>query len=285
VVYVLHRVRGTLRPRALALAFLCALVLVIGACSSIGLKRELISRDADNTLVEKVTGFSAPDKAPVSRQIAPEDVTSSLKRILVRYHGVVSFSKSDPVPLLTNEQADAFAAILSRELPSLAGNQRIRFSFKDARKRNLNELDVYVDGAYLVYYFNMLVGNPKLAMNVGDPPFSEATIWELPGQDISQAVPAAVILKDPIPNTREARAADLAGALAQIEEQRTAGAIPAEEATRLKALAEQHPQVRAATWRTYWEKRTTLRKAKDQGLFDESGYKAQLAKIEAELAP
>jgi hypothetical protein len=196
---------------------------------------------------------------------------------------VISFSKTDPMPLLTDDQAGVFASVLATELPTLSPNQRIRFSFPDARKRNLNQLDVYLDGAYIVFYFNVLVGNPRLAMNAGDPPFSEADIFELPGQKVDYALPSAVILRDPITGTREASEADVAGALALIQQHRASGLVTDEEAARLRAFVAQHPQVRDQAWRLYWEKRATLKKAREQGIIDEAAYNTQLAKIEGEL--
>jgi len=275
---------GRFSPFLFATLFIVALI-ADASCSNLGLKRDLILRQPDGSVIEKVTGFSAPETPPMRSNFSADDIAKSLRRIVVKYHGLISFSLSDPVPLLTTEQSKAYASVLAAELPTLAPNQRIRFSFKDARKHNLNEMDVYAEGAYVVFYFNVLVGNPALALNAGDPPFSEADISQLPGQKVSYALPAAIILKDPVSGSSEAAAADTAGARALIEENRANGMISAEEAERLRGVVEKHPQVRAEAWRDYWEKRATLKKAREQGLLDDGAYNTRLAKIEQDLAP
>lgn len=264
-------------PLALGLAFFAA------SCSSMSFQYTKIGELSDGTVVQKVTGFPAPSKPPSVGTLSEEDLKASLRRIVVRYHGLISFSKSEPMQLLTVDQVGSFAKVMASEFPTLASNQRIRFSFKDIRKpRDKTEMDVYVDGADIVYYFNMLVANPVYSLNAGDPPFSEAELFEQPGQRTSQALPAAVILLD-IANPADAARAALPGILAHIEEQRMLGTVTAEEAAHLKAFAREHPEADASGWRTYWDKRVTLRKAREQSLMDEAAYQTQLKKLEQDL--
>ncbi len=261
-----------------------ALLLTAVGCASVSLQKEVLTQQPEGLLVERVTGFSAPDKPPVAAELSAENLDGSLRRILVQYHGTVSFLRSDPVPLLTQDQAKAFSEILAKELPGLASNQRIRFSFKDFRKKNLNVMNVYRDGPYLVYDFELLVASPKYAMNANDPPFSEVTVAELPGQDVHSAYPKAVY-KDPVHGTAEAKSAEMADKLALLAANRSDGSVTEEEAEHLRTLIKDHPETRVEAWRQYWDKRATLRKARAQGLMDDGAYKTQAARLEQELTP
>lgn len=275
--------RGRFVP-ATALAVLMALPLLGVGCAGWVPKRELISTQPGGTRVERITGFPAPRQAPQVLPLRAPDLERSLLRITVRYHGVISFSKDAPQPLLTPDQAAAFAALLAEHLPTLAPNQRLRFSFRDARKGNLNEMDVYPDGPWVVYHFNVLVGNPKLAMNPGDPPFSEADLEELPGQKTWHAGSEWVV-RDAVTGSQESLAANVAGALALIDRNHKDGLLNGEEAERLRAIAHARPEIQVETWRLFLEKRATLKRAREQGLMSETAYQTQMEKIGRELAP
>jgi hypothetical protein len=273
-----------LSASAALLALLLGLPLLGAGCAGLVPKRELISSQPGGTRIERITGFSAPGQMPQALPLKAPDLERSLLRITVRYHGVISFSKGPPQSLLTPDQAKAFAAILAEHLPTLALNQRLRFSFRDAGKGNLNEMDVYRDGPWVVYHFTVLVGNPKLALNPGDPPFSEADIQELPGQRVWYAHPEAVV-KDVIAGSQESLAANVASAQALIDRDRADGLLSGDEAARLREMAREQPDIQVETWRRFLEKRATLKKAREQGLMEDAAYRAQMEKIERELAP
>lgn len=275
--------RGRTAPAAV-LALLMVFPLLGAGCAGWVLKREIISTQPDGTRVERITGFPAPRQAPQVLPLQVPDLERSLLRITVRYHGVISFSKGDPQPLLTPDQARAFAAILADHLPTLAPNQRLRFSFRDARKGNLNEMDVYRDGSWIVYHFNVLVGNPKLAMNPDDPPFSEADLEELPGQKTWHAGSEWVV-RDAVTGSQESLAANVAGALALIDRNHKDGLLSAEEAEQLRTMTRSRPEIQVETWRLFLEKQATLKRAREQGLMNETAYQTQMEKIRRELAP
>ena len=272
------------RTRTIVSLAMVAWLLTTAGCAGLSPQREVLMQQPDGLLVERVTGLRAPDAPPVSAELTAANLEESLRRIMVEYHMTTSFVRTDPMPLLTQRQTETFAAILARELPAMRPNQRIRFSFKDARKGNPNEMDVYRDGPYLVYDFALFVANPKLAMNPNEPPFSEASVVELPSQKVWAAYPRA-IYRDPVAGTAEAKAVQRADKLALVAAAHAEGVIGPEEADRLRQLVEQHPEIQLGTWRRYWDKRGTLSKAHDLGLVDDPAYRAQRERLERELVP
>lgn len=263
---------------------LAAWLLTTAGCASFSLQREMLVQQPDGLLVERVTGAFTPGAPPPPGDLPVEVILDSLRRITVRYHRVISLLTTDPEPLLSESQAQGFSEILQRELPRLSPQQRVRFHFRDIKKNNLNEMDVYRDGNYLVYDFANLVANPDLATDVGGIPRTDATAYELPGQIVRSSFPKA-IFKDSVVGDQNPKQLRANQVLTMIGAARAQGTLAEEEVARLRTLIEQRPEITLESLRAYLDKRGTLNKAHAQGLMDDLAYRTQLERLERELVP
>jgi hypothetical protein len=269
------------RRRALLAA---ALAFLAGAAGCTFPKREVILQQPDGTTVWRVSGLAPRPAAPPLAALSSAELEGSLRRITVRYHRVVSFVKTDPMPLLTVEQAREFAPLLAKELPRLAPRERMRVQFRDARTGNQNVMEVYPQPPFLVYEFEWLVVNPEGVIGPGGDRQPGADIEVLPGQMTSLRF-SVVTLKDPVSGAALDAAQAAKAKTDLILAARSEQIMDDSEGERLVKLAETQPRVSLEAWRLYLDKRRTLSKARAQGLMDEAAYSAQLTRLERELAP
>jgi len=269
-----HRLRLG-RPVVLA-----ALTLALAACA---ITRQEPLLDGPGLQVRRVTGDRpatvAPD--PRTRDLTRLEVEASLRRIVVDYHGAVSFISAGVRPLLSESQVKSFGQVLHRELSTLQPNQRVRFRFRDAKQNFAVEMDVYPDGANLVYAFLKLVEFPGYTPAPGEMIVPGADLVPQPGQEATRRAP--LLLKDPVVAEEAAQARGRADRLALVDVARADGVIDAAEQERLRALVDGQPRIPLDAWRAYWDQRRTLKKALEQQIVDEAAYRVQLERIQGEL--
>jgi len=269
-------IRGLLRAAGIA-----ALLLAAG-CATVS--REPLHQTPGGATIWRVSGLRPRPAASAPVHLTAADLEASLRRIIVRRHGMFSFLKQAPAPLLTPEQARDFAAALLPELPKLSPAQRLRVRFKDANASATSVMDVFPEPPHLVYEFEWLMVNAEALPIPGSEIRNGADIAPQPGQTVSQKF-SLVTLKDPaiVPVLDEATA--LKAKVDMIQAAKAEQAFDAAEAERLAKLAQGSPKATLEAWRVYLEKRRTLAKARAQGLLDDAALAAQLAKLEAEFNP
>jgi len=235
--------------------------------------------------VQRVTSVKAAQTPPDPRTagLKQSDLESSLRRIVVQYRGVTRWNLSEARPLLSERQIAEFAALLAAELPRLREDQRLRFRFDDREKgRGFPvDMDVYRDGGYLVYRFDALATDRAETQMPGDVPRFNAVLVAQPGQDIANTVTLAWV-KDPVLASIGEGAAAWQGKHALLEAAGKDDLVDKREMERLESLIQgATPSLDA--WKTYWEKRRTLKKAFDQNLIDRAAYQAQIDRLTGEL--
>ena len=267
--------------RRCGVAALCAVLALLGAC---GLNQVEPIAAPPGTRAEKITGFRTAEAPPDPRvgTLAVADLEASLRRVVVRYTRFTVFFQTDPMPLLSEQQISAYAQILADELPRLTGKQKLRFTFADRRLGRTFEveMDVYREGIYLVYRFGALAQDRGMGMGDTYSPFM-ARLDPQPGQEVVSRDDAAWV-KDPLlADVREAATA--AGEKRALLDAALKEAVAEKgETQRLEALLAR-PAPGLDAWKTYWDKRRTLKKALDQNLLDRAAYQAQAERLTAEL--
>ena len=266
------------RVLAIALAF------AAGGCALT--RTEPVAGAPAGTSVVKVFGFRPASVPPDSRTASPgvTELEGSLRRIVVRYIKYTVLFSTDPQPLLSEEQIAAYAKILARELPTLGDSERLRFRFTDRHfgKGYDVEFDVYREGTALVYWFTALASSSATtASTTGSSVFMAKLEQGATGQEVANRETYAY-MKDPLLGEERAQAAEREAKQRQFEQARqSADFKPEEEAGLAAILARSRPT--AAVWKTYWERRSTLKRALEQGLMERAGYDAQVERLTAEL--
>jgi hypothetical protein len=237
------------------------------------------------TRVQRVTGFKPAGTPPDPRtaNLTRSDLEGSLRHIVVRYTGVTRWNLSDPRPLLSEGQITAFAAVLAAELPRLRENQHLKFQFDDREngKGFLVDMDVYREGGFLVYRFDSLATDTSASLMPGDVPRFNAVLVAQPGQEVANLVSRATV-KDPLLAGAREGAVERQDKRALLDAAIAENLVEKRETARLETLVQgSTPSLDA--WKTYWDKRRTLKKALDQNLLDRAAYQAQIDRLTAEL--
>lgn len=195
---------------ALALLAAVTALVVAGGCSAGGGKVVLEVRDGVEVSLR-------PEREPPREPPGPEfagltnvKVDRSLRRLVIRYIKMLIIIRSDPTPLLTEEQTAVMRDALVRELPKLPPDKRVGFYFLDQYKGHDVDVEIYPEGEFLVYEFRALMKRDKLKeLGRGNTWVNEG----IPYQQTNQVLlgnSAIRIIKDPIasavrPNFRDAR--------------------------------------------------------------------------------
>ena len=180
---------------ALALLAAVTALVVAGGCSAGGGKVVLEVRDGVEVSLR-------PEREPPREPPGPEfagltnvKVDRSLRRLVIRYIKMLIFIRSDPTPLLTEEQTAVMRDALVRELPKLPPDKRVGFHFLDQYKGQDVDVEIYPEGEFLVYEFRAL-------MYKKEPGRGNAWINEgIPYQQTNQVLlgnSTIRIIKDPI---------------------------------------------------------------------------------------
>ncbi len=237
------------------------------------------------TKVVKLTGVRFAETPPDPRTAAMPavELEASLRRIVVRYSSLAGFDKTEPQPLLSELQISELSQILAAELPKMTEKQRLHVTFTDRHLRSGYdvEMDIYREGVFIVYRFTSLATYNNQNLLPGEYPHAMGYLQAQPGQVVLNRDTLAWV-KDPlVADVREARAAadSKKALLAEAEKNEL---VSKDEAKRLDPLTDRSsPSL--DVWKSYWEKRRTLRKAFEQNLMDRAAYDAQVAKLNAEL--
>lgn len=276
--------RSLLMTAPLQALFFTLLILAIGAggCS---LQKEKLDERGENQEVYKLTGLAQPEAArdPLFDALSPLQVESSLRRVIVRPSDWMSIIKKDPAPFFSTDQRTWIKNILIEQMPTLQPNQQLEFVFRDQFKDFLVELRMYPDGEFLVYRFLALAANPSRARKFGDPkPLNYAEIKPLSGQIYSDARNAWV-LKDPIRLDVLASSKIMDQKLALARKAFKQSVIKDAELKEMENTIRDKPEISLDVWRVFWEKRTTLYNARNQGLFTEEEFQDRHRKLMGEL--
>jgi hypothetical protein len=273
------RAAGSVRFRSW-IAPAIALALLTAGCAVTHV--EAVTDAPDGTTIVKLTGYRPASPPPDPRTASPTvlQLQDSLRRIVVK---LTRFSMTDPQPLLSEQQIGDYAQVLARELPMLSDTQRLRFKFKDRnyRKGSDVEFDVYREGTFLVYWFNALVSDAVNDPSMGGGPTFMAELEPAPGQIVANRDSFAYV-KDPLLGGERAPTAEREAIQKQFEQARKNGDIEPEEESRLTAMMAR-PQPSAEAWKSYWERRHTLKAALQQGAMDRAAYIAQVERLNADM--
>ena len=261
-----------------------AIIPLIAACSSIETKP--VADAPAGFKIEIVTGLRTAKTPPDPRtaSLSTIETTASLRRIMVRYIKYSAAFKTDAQTLLSDSQIDALGVVLAREVPLLKENQRLRISFDDRYfgKGYLDQMDVYREGTFLVYWFNSLATNFSTPNIGGEGKYFLGVLQKAaPGQEI-ESTDAFAYLKDPVLNEERDAAAAFDDKKKLLDQAAKDGVVDPDEAKRIEGMIAK-PAPTAYAWSVYWDKRRTIKKALDQNLMDRASYQVQLDKLNAEL--
>jgi hypothetical protein len=98
-----------------------------------------------------------PAPGPEFGEVNATRVERSLRRVVIRYAKVVSFVRSDPAPLFTEEQIAYLSGAVARELAALPPDQRIGLKFADQYRGDEVDVEIYPEADYLVFEFRSLL--------------------------------------------------------------------------------------------------------------------------------
>jgi hypothetical protein len=134
-----------------------ALMALLSACSIPKSKIVLETRDGFEISLRPEKYAPRPAPGPEFQDLKDFKIARSLNRVIVRYGRVISFNRSDPVPLFSEDQVRVLTEILLRELPALPADQRIGLFFSDQYRHDVVDVEIYPEGDYLVYDFRALM--------------------------------------------------------------------------------------------------------------------------------
>jgi len=262
-----------------------AIALALAAAGCTALRGEPVAGAPAGTTVIRLTGVRPASIPPDPRLASPSvnQLEGSLRRIVVSYVKITAWDRTEPRPLLSDQQIRDYAQILARELPTLRDTQRLRFTFTDRYfgRQSEVEFDVYREGDFLVYWFNELAYDPTLTATTVQTVGKDfmAMLEPSPGQEVVNSSNYAYV-KDPLLGEERALAAEREAKRQQFEQARKAGDFDPAETERLTDMMAR-PQPDAAAWKSYWERRHTLKTALEQRLLDRAAYQAQVERLNA----
>lgn len=275
------RVRRTL-ARLPLLALLVA-TLLLGGC--IKRVRDLPEAGRRETMAV-YEGYPVPAAPPdpTFATFTRTQAQTSLQRLVVVPFGWSVYIEKEPQALLTQAQVQRYATILARELPRLKPGERIEFGFSDHIGGGVVTMDVYPDGAYLVYAFRELMLDPSSLQGEKAVPRPGGRIEPQPGQIIRQSSPNdAVRVHDPVRADALNAAVARGERLALIDDALKQKVIAEDEAERLRKALDTRAALPLAVWKTYFQKRTLLQKSFNEQLIEAPAYEQTRKRLEAEL--
>lgn len=218
---------------------------------------------------------------PDFNQLTLSDVEELLSRISVRMSTWISLLTTDPKPLLSDLQVLQFGMVLTRELPRLAADQRLRFNFRDQYKNQIVVMDVHKEGVYLVFTFKFLSrghdrGRPNLKSLDG------GKIQPRPGQIFIDS-PGKKILKVPIKEDLKAREKEIQPRLELVEKAKKAKTIDQEEEGKLREIISANPNLDLDALQQYLEKLKMLNSAHRQKLITQEELISRINKLRGKL--
>ena len=267
---------------------LLASLLIAASIAACAIDHQVISVDEQKKRQVAILTGTPPPEQPAGAgfgNLTPLQAESSLRRLMVEVSTWISFVRGEPQPFLTPDQIQWARAEMVTHLPRIRPDQRLQLSFKDQFHHLDVEAEIYADGGYLVYRFTKLAspdlsGAPTRDIVMERPP-NFVELVEQAGQ-IHDYDRYAIILKDPV-FVYGASGEQGLQRLAIIQSALQAGTIGREEADALLALIEDPPKTTAEALRLYVEKRETLNKAREQGLFSEAEFQERLETLRGEL--
>ncbi len=268
---------------------LLASLLIAASIAACAIDRQVISVDEQKKRQVAILTGTPPSEQPASAgfgNLTPLQAESSLRRLTVEVSTWISFVRGEPQPFLTPDQIQWARAEMATHLPRIRPDQRLQLSFKDQFHHLDVEAEIYADGGYLVYRFTKLAspdlsGAPPRDIVMQRPPNFVALV-EQAGQ-IHDYDRYAIILKDPVFVYAASGEQTVQEQLAVIQAALQAGTIGRDEADALQALVRDRPDTTAAALWLYMEKRETLNKARDQGLFSEAEFQERRETLRSEL--
>jgi hypothetical protein len=155
----LERPAAACKRRRPASALVCAISLLalLTACAPAEIRTVLENREGIEISLRAERHPPRPAPGAEFQDLDETKLARSLRRVVVRYGKVISFYRSDPVPLFTPEQVGMLSAVLLRELPALPADKRIGLAFLDQYRGDLVDIELYPEGEYLVYNFRALM--------------------------------------------------------------------------------------------------------------------------------
>jgi hypothetical protein len=266
------------RMRAALLGALVGFV-ALGGCT--WTRSEPVASPVPDTKITRFSGYRYGEEASDPRTAAPSalDVEDSLRKIRVSYRGLTAFSRSDAEPLLTERQILGFSLVLASELPKLKDTQRLVFQFDDKRlgRGYAVEMEVFREGASLVYRFPVLVMNRQQTVFLGEPPPFQARLEPSSGIEVVNQATVSW-MKYPLLVERRVSAEAEAQKREALQVAKDEGLFETGELPRLEKLAAR-AEVSLEVWKSYLDKRRTLVKARSQDLLDAAAYQAQVERL------
>ena len=280
-----RRDRG--RPAKLtpsATTWFLALALLPGLSAACVPTQERLSGLPEEYVVFRLTGTPTADNPlpPEAEPLTVRELEGHLRRVVATYTTGIPLVYSRPAPLFSETQIQAFAAVLAKELPTLAPDQRLRFEFRDALRGWDTRFEVDRDADFLVFRFMMLARELALDQAEGPPITDSAFLEPQPGQEMNRKV-GLTVLKEPARSGPQTPAELLAENMALLDRAMADGVFQEPERVRLKTLLESHPAISPPSWREFLEKRRILAEALGHQLMTEQEFRTRLAGLEAEL--
>jgi hypothetical protein len=275
------------RAARLLTAWLLAVLLLAG-CTMV--ERQVVSVDEQaRREVAILTGTPAPDPPPSAKfaALTPLQVEIGLKRLIVEPSTWTTLLHDPPTAFLSPEQVGWARDAIAAELPRLRAQQRLQLRFRDRFHQFGVEVELYGEGANLVYRFTRLASQDEQPGDtLGEKP-TRPIAWvrlvEQPGQQVDTDR-KAYILREALfaTNVQGQSLAELAAAIDQAQQERK---LPAQELESVRALLRGQPAFSLEALRLYLDKLETLLRAREQGLFTREEADARKQKLLEELVP
>ena len=261
-----------------------ALALLPGLSVACVPTQERLSGLPEEYAVFRLTGTPTADHPlpPEAEPLTVRELEGHLRRVVATHTTGIPLVYSPPAPLFSKKQIQAFAAVLAKELPTLAADQRLRFEFRGAMRGWDTRFEINQDGDFLVFRFTVLARDPALAQ-AGELPITDSAFLELqPGQEIDRKV-GLTVLKEPVRSGPQTPAELLAEKMALLDRAMAAGIFKEPERVSLKTLLESRPGISPASWREFLEKRRILGEALGHQLLTKQEFRTRMAAMEAGL--
>jgi hypothetical protein len=265
-----------------------ALALLLAGCA---MQREVLSSDEQEhravALLSRAPEAEPPPD-PAFTRISPQQVQTSLERLIVRPSGVITFSKGPPAPFLSAEQLRWAGNAVATLLPKLRPDQRVQLTFLDRFSHYDVEVEIFGEGRNLVYHFTRLSVPPKELsdpMNPYDQHLHYVTLEPQRGQVYAEDG-YTFYLRDPVFATAaEAAPAPRVPALLVFEQDAAQRKLPSAELAPARERLAVHPETSAEAVHAYLERLQLVLNAQQQGLFTAQEAAQRKARLLDELAP
>lgn len=265
-------------------AILCA-ALVLGGCS---VQREVLSEERENRFkAVLLTGTPETQTAPSPKfnSLSNGQVERSLRRITVRVSKFISFNRGDPTPFHTEAQVDWAKKVMLQWIPKLKPDQRLQLHYTDQFHQYLVEVEIWAEGNHLVYYFTKLAAEdePSNMETVAGRPANWVTLVEQPGQNVSYD-DRAYILKDRLFSAGAITVREREEKMDAIQAALASKTIGADHSRELSRLVDEAPRISLGDFKTYLDKRETLKKAFSLNLLSREEFETRRDRLKKTMA-